>query len=195
MKKQLFVLAIAMSVSTFVYGQIEIKGLGGINFANLSSVAEGTTIEASTGYQFGGGVLIGDKFYVEPGIQFVRHVRSISSDTDAFNFKLNYLKIPVYAGYHLLGHESGPVALRIFGGPAVAVAGKIKEGEEHITKDDISNANWLLDAGVGVDILFLFVELNYEYAFNDFFTDGGVFGNPDSNHHGFYLNAGIHIDF
>jgi len=185
----------ALAITAMAYGQVELKGFGGLNFANLSSPPDGATIDASTGYQFGGGVLIGDKFYAEPGIQFVRHVRAVSADVEEFNLKINYVKVPVYAGYHLLGHESGPLALRIFGGPAVAIAGKISEGEEQISKDDLNNANWLIDAGVGVDILFLFVEFNYEYAFNDFFTDGGIFGTPDSKHHGFYLNAGIHIDF
>ena len=53
------------------YGQFEIKGLGGINFASLSKQPSGTDWKATAGYQFGLGVLIGDKFYVEPGVQFV----------------------------------------------------------------------------------------------------------------------------
>ena len=192
MKKYTFILAIILSVASTTYGQFEIKGLIGTNFASLSNPPSSTEFKAQAGFQFGGGVLIGDKFYVEPGIQFLRNSRVISQETiEDIDFSQNFVKIPVYAGYHLLGHESGPVALRIFAGPAVSIAGKIKKGEEHISKDEIKNAHWMLDAGIGVDVLFLFLELNYEYAFTSYFEDESF----DSKHSAFIINAGIHIDF
>ena len=191
-KKLLFSLAVILTMAVSAIGQVEIKGLVGINFASLANPPSGSDWQAQAGYQFGGGVLIGDKFYVEPGIQFVRNSRVITpDDLDEFDFSQNLVKVPVYAGYHLLGHESGPLALRVFAGPAVSVAGKIKKGEDQITKDDIKNAHFMVDAGVGVDILFLFVEFNYEYAFTPYFSDEAF----DSRHSGFLINAGIHIDF
>jgi len=190
--RQLAILALVMGISSMAYGQFEIKGFGGINMAQLSNHPTSTEWKAKGGYQFGVGVLIGDKFYVEPGIQFVRSSREVTLETsDQFDFSQNFVKIPVYAGYHLLGHESGPLALRVFAGPAVSIAGKIKEGEEHITKDDIKNAHFLLDAGLGVDIFFLFVEFNYEFALTDYFSEEV----HDSKHSAFLINAGIHIDF
>ncbi len=127
MKKYTFLLAIVLSIASTAYGQVELKGLIGINFASLSNPPSSAEFKAQAGYQFGGGVLIGDKFYVEPGIQFLRNSRVISQETiEDIDFSQNFVKIPVYAGYHLLGHESGPVALRIFAGPAVSIAGKIK---------------------------------------------------------------------
>ena len=56
-------------------------------------------------FGLGAGVLIGDKFYVEPGVQFVRRTKTITSETEQFDFGQNSVKIPVYAGYHILGHE------------------------------------------------------------------------------------------
>ena len=90
-----------------------------------------------------------------------------------------------------MGHESGPLALRLFAGPVVSIPGKITKGEDQISKDDIKNSVWLADVGVGLDILFLFVELNYEHSFTEFFKDGSM----DSGQNGFLINAGIHIDF
>jgi len=192
MKKYVFTLAISLSLATVAYGQFEIKGGGGVNFASLSKHPTGSEWKSQAGYQFGAGVLIGDKFYVEPGIQFVRNARVVITETSQeVDFAQNLVKIPVYAGYHLLGHESGPLALRIFAGPAVSVAGKIKKGEDQISKDDIKNAHFMLDAGIGVDILFLFVEFNYEYALTDYFADDA----HESKHSAFLINAGIHIDF
>ena len=192
MKKLTLLFALLLAIGSSVYGQFEIKVLAGLNFASLSNHPTTTDWKAKAGYQFGAGVLIGDKFYVEPGIQFVRNTREVTTENvDAFDFSQNFVKIPVYAGYHLLGHESGPLALRIFAGPAASIAGKIKKGDEHITTDDIKKAHFMLDAGIGVDILFLFVEFNYEYALTDYFTEEV----HDSKHSSFGINAGIHIDF
>ena len=97
----------------------------------------------------------------------------------------------MYAGYHLLGHEQGALALRVFGGPAVSIPGKITKGDDQIDSEAINKALVALDAGVGLDILFLFVELNYEYSFSNFWSDESV----ESKQKGFLINAGIHIDF
>ncbi len=192
MKRIVFILVAVLATTSISHAQFEIKAGGGINFSTFTKPPEGTDIAANMGYQFGGGVLIGDKFYVEPGIQFIRNSKAITPETEGeFDFDQNFLKIPVYAGYHLLGHEQGPFALRLFAGPAVSIAGKIKKGEDQITKDDVKNALWMVDAGVGLDIFFLFVEFNYEYSFNKYFVDDAF----DSNHSGFLINAGIHIDF
>ena len=193
MKQFTVFLGIFFMSITGLYAQVEIKALVGTNFATLSKPAEGTNVSARAGYQFGAGLLIGDKFYVEPGIQIVKTSKTLTSETetDEITFSQNFVKIPVYAGYHLLGHESGPVALRIFAGPAAMISGKITKGDDQINKDDIKDAHWMLDAGVGVDILFLFVEVNYEYAFSKYWTEQLL----DSSHRGFLINAGIHIDF
>jgi hypothetical protein len=90
----------------------------------------------------------------------------------------------------LLGHESGPVAIRIFGGPAVTLAGKIDKELEVFDKDNMNNALWGIDGGLGVDVFFLFVELNYEHSFTDRFVDGTA-----GKHNSVYINAGIHLDF
>ena len=192
MKRLTVILVTVMAMTTLGHAQFEIKFGGGLNFSTLTSPPEGTDVAANMGYQFGGGVLIGDKFYVEPGIQFLRNSKTITPETtDQFDFDQNFVKIPVYAGYHLLGHEQGPLALRVFAGPAVAIGGKIKKGEDQITKDDLSNALWMIDGGLGLDIFFLFVEASYEYSFNKYFEDDAF----NSNHSGFLINAGIHIDF
>jgi hypothetical protein len=189
----LFGLVVLGFIST--NAQVEFKGLIGTNFANFSNLKQSENVSGRAGYQFGGGVLIGDKFYVEPGIQFGRSSRTItvadgeiSGDID---FDQNFVKIPVYAGYHILGHESDVFALRLFAGPAVLIPGKIKKGSDQISKDNIANAVWAADVGVGLDILFLFIEFNYEHSFTDHFTDG----TSDAKHNAFVINAGIHLDF
>ena len=192
MKKQIIVFMLALAATVTAYGQFEIKAFGGTNFAQLSKHPTDTDWKAKAGYQFGAAVLIGDKFYVEPGIQFVRSSREVSTENvDNIDFSQNFLKIPVRAGYHLLGHESGPLALRLFAGPAVSIAGKVAKGEDQISKDDIKSAHFMVDAGLGLDVFFLFVEAGYEFALSDYFADE----THESRHSAFVINAGIHIDF
>ena len=58
--------------------------------------------------------------------------------------------------------------------------------------NQINKSIWAIDGRIGLDILFLFVEANYEYSLNDYFTEGA----PTNGKHGaFIINAGIHIDF
>ena len=191
MKKITLLFAFFALGAVSLNAQVELKGLIGTNFSSLTNPPEGYSFGAKAGYQFGVGVLIGDKFYVEPGLQFVRRTKTITSESTEFDFGQNSVKIPVYAGYHLLGHESGPLALRLFAGPVVSIPGKITKGEDQIGTEDIKNSVWMADVGVGLDILFLFVELNYEHSFTKFFDDASF----DSGQNGFLINAGIHIDF
>jgi len=80
MRKYIFIIAVVMLTGSAVYGQVELKGLVGTNFTSLSNPPDGFTYAAKAGYQFGEGVLIGDKFYVEPGLQFVRRSKTITED-------------------------------------------------------------------------------------------------------------------
>ena len=161
MKKYYLIFAVLFLSATSAMSQVEIKGLIGTNFSKLSGTHDGKTFSGKAGYQFGGSLLFGDKFYVEPGIQFGRSSRIITESSTSIDFDQNFVKIPVYAGYHILGAESDVFALRVFAGPAVSIQGKVTKGSEQIGKDDIKKAIWAVDGGVGLDILFLFVEVNY----------------------------------
>ena len=190
MKKLLLLATFMLLGIASLFAQVEIKGLGGLNFATFHNSGD-AEVSAKAGYQFGAGVLIGNKFYVEPGIQFVSSTKTITENSTSFDFSQSFVKIPVYAGYHLLGSEDSPFALRIFAGPTMSIPGKIKKGEDQIDKDRVKSAIWAVDGGLGFDFFFLFVEANYEYSFNDYFVDDI----SNAKHGAFIINAGVHIDF
>jgi Outer membrane protein beta-barrel domain len=190
MKKISFLLSALLFLTLTINAQVELKGLIGTNFATFHGSDQ--DVSAKAGIQYGAGVLIGNKFYVEPGIQFVTSASSFTYEGANYDFTQNLVKIPVYFGYHLLGSEDKPIALRVFAGPTMSIPGKIKKGPEQITKDDINNSIWAIDGGLGLDILFLFVEANYEYSLNDYFAAAA---NANGKHGAFIINAGIHIDF
>jgi len=195
MKKKLTLLfALVVMIVIGANAQVELKGLIGMNLTSF----QGSDYDnkAKVGYQFGGGLLIGNKFYVEPTIQFVRNSTLLEEsqvdNLDESEFSQNLVKIPVHFGYHLLGSEDESFALRVFAGPSISIPGKIKSGPEGITKDDVNSSIWAVDGGVGFDFLFLFVEASYEHSFNDYFSEDVAVG---GKHGGLILNAGVHLDF
>ena len=196
MKKLLLLATFMLLGFASLFAQVELKALAGMNFSTFHN--SDTDVSAKAGYQFGAGVLIGNKFYVEPGIQFVRSSKVITPEmtnptagSSEIDFNQNLVKIPVYAGYHILGAEDKPFALRVFAGPTVSIPGKITKGEDQIGKDNIKSAIWAIDGGLGFDFLFLFVEANYEYSLNDYFVEDI----SKAKHGAFIINAGVHIDF
>ena len=191
MKKLTILAALVFTLITATNAQVEIKALIGTNVSGMPGHGF-HDLKGSAGYQFGGGVLIGEKFYVEPGIQFGKMTSTITETSGAedFDLKQNFVRIPVYVGYHILGAEDQPIALRLFGGPAVTLAGKLDKELSVFDKDNMNNALWGIDGGVGLDIFFLFLELNYEHSFTDRFIDG-----TEGKHNSVYVNAGVHIDF
>ena len=191
-KKLTLLIALVAIVVAGANAQVEIKALVGTNFSGMPGHSF-DNFKGSAGYQFGGGVLIGNKFYVEPSLQIGKMTSTISDQTtslDDFEMKQSFVRIPVYAGYHLLGAEDQMLALRVFAGPAITIPGKLDNELSIVEKDNMNKSLWGVDAGVGLDIFFLFVELNYEHSFTDRFIDGA-----EGKHNSVYINAGVHIDF
>ena len=89
MKKLLLVLSLISLGLISAKAQFEIKGLIGTNFSSLNNPPDGFDYAAKAGYQFGVGVLIGDKFYVEPVLQFVRKTKEITDANTEFDFAQN----------------------------------------------------------------------------------------------------------
>jgi type 1 glutamine amidotransferase len=89
MKKLTLLMALVGILFAGANAQVEIKASIGTNFSGM----HGDNFEkfkGSAGYQFGAGVLIGDKFYVEPGIQYGKMTSTITDKTtDLDKFELN----------------------------------------------------------------------------------------------------------
>lgn len=197
MKRIILVVAILASLCPIASAQIQLKGNFGFNYSSLSRTSDGTHLRGNFGYQFGGSLLMGDKGYLEPGIQFVRNSRTYTLSqvgTEAkFKVDENLVKIPVHLGYHLLGDVDSPVALRVFAGPSLAIVGKIRSEnpDMKIHREDFRNARWAMDVGLGVDILFLFVEANYEFGLTQYADIDGY----NSIHDALVFNAGVRLPF
>jgi hypothetical protein len=195
MKKAIFTFAILLGLSAASYAQIEIKGGGGINFLGLSENHDDYKSEGQVGYQFGAGVLIGEKFYVEPSVYWQRNTSFLIENNDPENAEyktsINSIRIPVHVGYHIIGgKEEKFVSLRVFLGPAGTIITGVKSDLSGVEKGDLNSFLFDLDGGLGLDIWFIFIDAQYQFGFSKLYKDGS-----DGKLRGFTANAGLRIPF
>ena len=172
MKKIIFSAIIIAAFSFSSFSQTTVKVAFGINSSRLNTDEGSWKNEGRVGYQFGGSWLLGNKFYVEPGIYWA----SISSDmvhkeeaSLNFNNKISMIRIPVFAGYHILGDASESFFnLRVFGGPSVSFVTKVETHD--LLKDDFNKVLWGVDAGIGINVWWLFLDIGYEWGLNNVYS-------------------------
>lgn len=170
MKKLYFSLA-ALLIGVMVgHAQVVIKPAIGMNFTNLSKDLDDGEFKSKVGWQIGGSILLGKKFYVEPGIFYVQKTsefESSSSSIDDVDFDLSGIRIPVSIGIHLLGEEKSTIKLRVFGGGSAFILTDVKD----LDKDDFKSATWGVYAGAGIDFSMVFLEASYEWSLSDVSED------------------------
>ena len=192
MKKNYLIVAL-LTMSTLSMAQVELKPAIGFNITDVSKYPDTGKAKGQAGFQFGASVLIGNKFYVDPGIFWVKKstqfVEEGTTPTE-LDLDMSGIRIPVTIGYHLLGNEESTAALRILGGAsAFFVTSVDAEGTD---KDDFNSPAWGVFAGAGLDIWILFVDVKYEWSLTDVasVTDFDI-----GKHKGFFTNAGVRIKF
>jgi hypothetical protein len=192
MKKfSLLVAAFVLSVAT--YAQVELKPAIGLTITDVSKDPYSGKAKGRAGYEIGGTVLIGKKFYLEPGVFFTKKsTEFVVEGTSVGDLKLNMtgIRVPVAVGYHLLGNEESLAALRIMGGgSAFFVTGVDSEGAD---KSDFSSPTWGVFAGAGLDIWILFLDIKYEWSLTDVssVTDFDI-----GKHKALFADIGVRIKF
>lgn len=223
MKKILLLTIVSLFLSTTLMAQIlpNIGIKGGLTTSAISTnMSETFSSENALGYQFGAFVRINlGKLYIQP--EFVYNHRSTSLDysinpfIDLPNMKLGVqsdvkigsFDIPVLVGFKII--KSRVIGLRIFAGPEISFAtnkslsyqyttsdGTEFDGEvpEPLTTDDFNKQTWYLQAGVGVDVLFLTLDVRYEKGLTDIYN-GNIedinANNIDFSHNVWVISLGI----
>jgi hypothetical protein len=149
--------------------QLELKPAVGMTLTSLSKNPAGATSSAQVGYQVGASVLFGRSLYAEGGLFYARKSTefTIASGVPApkISTDITGLRIPVMVGYHLIGGPTEFFALRAFGGAAAFMVTDVTV--PGLTKKDFSSPTYGVFAGAGVDVLFLFADLKYEWSLTD----------------------------
>ena len=208
-KSYLTILAIVCGMSYGFAQNLDVRLYGGMNVLQLTSdqgtsLIDGTlhhkTVSGRPGYQFGAAITFGERFYVQPGIQFTTiSTKVVNQDnvtgtelTDETKVKL--FSVPLRFGVRLIDPEVEDVFnIRLFAGieghHVVGVDHTTKSGKiDDIDKDDFSNLIINGDFGMGIDFFFLFVEAGYQLGLSPVYSGGDL-----AKANSFYGNLGLRI--
>lgn len=141
-----------------------IKPAVGLNFTDWSKNPSTGEVKSRAGWQLGGSIAFGKKFYVEPGVFYVGKATEFVSEStqiEDIEADINGIRVPVAVGVSLVGDEKTMFGLRVFGGPSAFF---ITNVGNDLDKDDLEKTNFGLFAGVGFDIWKAFVDASYEWS-------------------------------
>ena len=168
-----------------------IKPAIGMNFTDFSKNPVGGEYKAKVGYQVGGSVAWGSKWYVEPGIFYVGKSTEFSSSNgslpDQDQLTISGLRIPVAIGINLLGNGKSTIGVRGFGG----VSGFFITSVSDDFEDNVKKNNFGLFAGAGVDFWKLFVDVSYEWSLTNVQKDINTI--DVGNSRSLYITAGLRL--
>jgi hypothetical protein len=186
------VLFLALLVAGQACAQAELKPGIGITFSDMSKSPANAEVTGQLGWQLGGSVLIGQKFYGEGGVFYATKSTAFTESSAKLEFTndINGLRIPVALGFHLIGEQKSQFALRVFGGGSAFIVTSVSA--PGLSKDNFTSPTWGVFAGAGLDIFMFFLDLQYEWSLSDVSSLSTVdIGKSRS----FIANAGIRLAF
>ena len=152
----------------------EFKVMAGVNFNHLSIDEKYFTSSFAPGFQLGGSYKRGKFFYWELGLEYDNSAYQLNwkNAPDSISwfdglFSVRSIEVPLTVGINILSITSRIVGLRAFIGADPTFLLDIGDNDIDISKDDLNTFNINGRAGIGVDITFLFIELGFQYGFQD----------------------------
>jgi hypothetical protein len=163
----------------------------GMNFTDFSKNPVGGEYKAKVGYQIGGSVAWGSKWYIEPGIFYVGKSTEFSSSNgnlpDQDELTISGIRIPVAVGINLLGNGKSTIGVRGFGGLSAFFITSTSDDFE----DQVKKSNFGLFAGAGVDFWKLFADVSYEWSLTNVQKDVNTI--DVGNSRSLYISAGLRL--
>ena len=167
----------------------EFKVFAGVNFNNLDISSEIYEPTMAVGWSLGASYKRGKFFYWELGAMYNNPVYNLTDGLSTYLdgiFSVQRIDIPVSFGINFLSVTSRIVGLRAFVSAIPTFAIGVGGNDLNISMDNINAFNFYGQAGVGVDVIFLFVEVGFNYGFSDLFQDYSP-----SNPYQAYINLGF----
>ncbi|RUA25139.1 MAG: hypothetical protein DSY76_06890 [Bacteroidetes bacterium] len=211
MKKiTLAVLVMLFGLSSAFAQSLDLRAYAGMNVLQLTT-DKGTTlidgvlhqrnVSGRPGYQFGGAITFGERFYVQPGVEFatlstkIINKNSVTGNELTDETTLSVFSIPLKAGFRLIDPEKENIFnVRIFGGFAghhiMKVNHTTKSGHFDINKDSYTNLIMNADFGLGVDVFIFYLDMGYQLGLSPVHSGGDL-----AKANSFYTNLGLRLSF
>ncbi|MBX0333176.1 PorT family protein [Pontibacter sp. HSC-14F20] len=169
----------------------------GFNVSNISSDPSLLEESSELGTEFGVFARIGNRFYVQPGVDFVnnkvnmqRKVQPRAGESDDVRFR--YFRAPVLLGWEsdYKNRRGGSTPFRVMVGPSFAYNIGVSDNNLDVRRRDVRNAQFALHGGVGITFLrFVELDLMYNHGLTTVFNDSG----SDGKFRNFSLTVGFSI--
>ena len=210
MKIKITLIALAFACLPAI-AQIDVRAYGGVNVVQLSTdqgeslideVTHNRSISGRPGYQFGAAVLFGERFYVQPGFQWTTLSTEVVNKNTATGAELtdettvSMISVPLRVGFRLIDPEvENMFNVRVWGGfdghHVTSVDHSVNDPNTGaIDEGDYSNLIVNADFGLGIDILFFFIESGYQLGISPVYTGG-----DQAKANSFYANLGVRFSF
>ncbi len=174
MKKYLMIFLVLFLGTELTYGQLTLGIKAGYTASKLSSDLDTIKSTLNSGFHIGAFARIGKRIYVQPEFYYNLSGATFKiSNKWEQKVKVGSLDIPVLLGIKVI--DTKLVNWRIMAGPEISfvVNKKVKNVSltGPITTDNVNKVNWYLQAGTGVDVLFLTLDIRYQLGLNNFIND------------------------
>ncbi len=196
--RTLITIALLAGIAHSGSAQMEFRPHVGTNIQNLTESPDGSEWSGNPGFQAGMHVMLGRKFFVQPGFQYVSSKSDLSystaGGTSAYTLSTSSLRIPVVAGLRFSDPSDEPfLNLRVFGGLAMNFPLDATFNEDGVEDVELGSANFALTAGAGLDISIFFIEAGYDVGMTNVFDDEDF--KVDAKQNQFQVNAGVRLKF
>jgi hypothetical protein len=158
----------------------------GMNFSYIGGSPVIPTNQTEIGYMLGVSGSTTGNFFLHPGIEFASYVNTLTygdstapaAQTVHFS-RTNYIRIPLQAGFRLFGRSEGGIAppfnlelrLGVSESFLVGTTDHVNQGlGEAFDSDDFESMRTGLIAGLGVQVLFLSINFEYEWGVTNHFA-------------------------
>jgi len=157
----------------------EFKIYGGINVNKIKIESSKYETTIAPGFLLGASYKKGGFLYYELGARYnnpVYNLEDLTKSPDSSSlldgvFSIRNIDVPITFGINFLFFTSRIVGLRIYvsGVPSFSIG--VGKNDLDISTDDLNIFNFYGQAGLGVDVTFIFIELGVNYGFIDQFKN------------------------
>ena len=181
MKKQLIAILLSLGITGWAsapHAQMQFGVTGGLNYAYFNKVPPITDAFSSLGYMIGVRGSLGSNLFFEPAIEYVSYGSTITTldDQTSHQMRSNYIRVPLEAGVKLFDDFPVNIEARAGIGESFLVGynDQVAAGPgAAFTKSDINSMRTTAIIGGGIRVLFLKLDLEYEWGLTDFFKNKG----------------------
>lgn len=150
----------------------DFKIYGGLSLSSILLSDSDVESAYASGFSLGASYMRGKYFYWEIGVNYngciVGFEDVLQSEKTLEYRQLNF---PVTVGLNILGETRRVLGIRAFVGVVPGAIIDVQPNPFELSQDDFNEFQMGGRLGVGVDILFLFVEVDYTYGFLDLLQD------------------------